>query len=397
MQFEEIQIEYILENINAISCYEKMQVMLFTLPFRLNINDYIAKTIVDKIIKENVRGKIELTEHHKNEISRITVFNIYSLLHKLYSRADDLVGNEKYILWQLVFLYIGRNDLVDQIYDLFSNLGSDEEKAEFSYLYAINFIRKMRKLNISESEGYLHIVNICDKYCEHYIGATENSTDLTNPLIEMEYKKNYMFSSRDMTRFYLNENELALFDDKSDSSKIYVIKKTKNILELKYIDMRFVHLRSIIFNRYLHDFGCLNYGNLLTSKRKLETIYIPLAKNLDKMYYVAIMADYAYLLSLDISNPKYSESLLHAKDIMIDLKNFSLSENDIFWDYVRNYIFGYIYYKLSDCCKDKLRIDESKKARFYFEEALSQIPNQAKYLIEVVSKLKGECTDKTIK
>ena len=65
--------------------------------------------------------------------------------------------------------------------------------------------------------------------------------------------------------------------------------------------------------------------------------------------------------------------------------------------YVITYLGIYIYYKLSDCCKDKLRIDESKKARFYFEEALSQIPNQAKYLIEVVSKLKGECTDKMIK
>lgn len=391
MDFEEIRLNFIFDNISAITCEEKMQVMLFTLPFRLNINDPISREIIDLIILENIKGKIELRENNKNEPSRPVVSEIYSLLNKLYYRANDITNNEKYILQQLVFMYIGRNDLVDQIYDIFSSNSLDNERVEFSYLYAINFVRKMRKFEISNPEAYLDIIEICDRYCEISLGNTEKLLDFNDKSIEIEYKPNYLISSEDKERMLISENELALCDKASNSQMIYMIKKVENHIEIKMLDLRFVHLKSLIFNRYIHDFGCLTNENITDSKKKLENIYLPLAKNFDHDYYVAIAADYAYLLALDESDLNYSNNLSLARDIMANLKIYSSSQKDIYWDYVRNYIFGYIYYKLSNCGRDNSKRDEIELAKSYFIKSLNEIPKQAKYLIKVVTDLVKRC------
>lgn len=383
MELEKSRLNFVLKNVQYNE--KALQVALFNYPFRLVIiNNSRAQSIIDEIVEENALGKLEMikTKNLPNDV----IINIYSHLEDLSRIADELKSNEKYIIWQLIFLYICRYDLVDDIYNIYFESSNNQEKREFSYLYAHNFIRKMRKSEISDPDKFLQVISVCEEYGELNVENLEKDIDLDLVSqdcidVEIEYEKNYIKLSSNMEKIRLDTNNLILYNKNSKLKDIYILRKDNRKLDILYFDFRFIHIKCMIFNRYIHDFGCLSPHNMFIQMRKFEDIYIPLVKNVDTDFYVAIIADYAYLLTLYECSPNYRDNLDRALKIMLDLKEYSSKQGDIYWGFVRDYILGMIYFKLSYISQDN---EATSNACFYFEKSQNDIPEDAKYLKQIV-------------
>jgi hypothetical protein len=126
-------------------------------------------------------------------------------------------------------------------------------------------------------------------------------------------------------------------------------------------------------------------------KELFETIYIPIVEKFLPEFKIAIISDYAYLLSLDHDDEHHSANLSKALDLMIMLKVESNRTDDVYWGYVRNYIFGSIYLELSKHSKIKYKKGLIENSLNCFEESLKEIPRYADYLQYMANRKILEC------
>lgn len=117
LDIERLHIEYLIARIKDIE--DCSHITLFSLPFKLNLENSNAITIIKRIIDLNAIGRNDLRISSKN--IEATRKDIFAQLVELLDVADSIANDEKLIIWQMVFLYLGRYDLVDHIYDLFGN------------------------------------------------------------------------------------------------------------------------------------------------------------------------------------------------------------------------------------------------------------------------------------
>lgn len=339
-------------------------IILFNIPLSLKLNDPEAKSIVNRIIELNIGGKQQIRNRGKmsNKLNLLLVNSI----KELSIRAEAIEGSERYLIWQFIYIYIGRYDLADNIYNLFYEKASEDIRHEFSYLHAINFIRKMRTIGFDEKDDYEKILSICYKNA---------------------FKKEPDANIGDFIKFIKGEQLLelkgglkAILKTEKSQKNIYIINNT----DISLIDIRFVHFGSIILNRFIHDFGSLKEQLMTRQKECFQNIYIPLVKAFVPELEIGILSSYAFFLSLDRFGKNYLENLSQALRLMQNLKIESKKSDDIYWDYVKNYIMGYIHYRLAfHSFKDKQINVECGIS--YFEQALKELQDSSISLKSLVT------------
>jgi len=248
--------------------------------------------------------------------------------------------------------------MADNIYDSFYESIDQTIKSEFDYLCVINFIRKMRTIEIKEKEMYYRILRICYR-----------NGNIIQPIAKRD----------DANRSEDNDQELkleggmkAILRNEENEKMLFLINDT----DIKRVDLRFIHLGSIVFNRYIHDFGALEDRFMMMQKKNLEKVYIPMARKFEPELIIGMISSYAYFLSLNRFEKDYLKNLLQARKIMENLQNQSNETQNVYWDFVKNYILGYIYYKFAIYYYHDRRLN-IKNSIYFFNTALKELPGLA--------------------
>jgi hypothetical protein len=343
-----------------------LYVVTFSLPFRLNLKDIYISNVINKIITLSSEGRAEFTIN--TDISQRIFEEIYESIKELIKYQRKIIGDDKLLILQFCFLYIGRYDLVDHIYDLFNNHVEDRLKKEMSYIYLVSFIRKFRAIEISDPNYFL----IMAKLCDGYIYASDEK--LLKELNSYEIK-NY-------------QNKCFLKD--KVNGEIFVSKSmTVNVDTIvNSIDIRFFHLKSTILNRFILDFELLEQKQILALLSEYDLTFIPIVNFFEEDYKIAILSSYSYLLSLYRDAPNYKENLEKALSIMTNL--YTSVQNDVikkapFWGYVRNFQYGFILYKYSFKCSTEEKSNYVQKARNFYELSSRQLPELALNLHKMIN------------
>lgn len=371
-------------------------IILFNLPFRLNTKHNDAKKMIEKIINENREAKLDIKRYH--ELPPARSGRILDLMKELSQIVDEAAGDEKYLLWQVIFLFGGQHSLVDSWYDIFNNIISEKWiRKELVYLYLINFIRQMRIKYIEDPDAYKRMAIICNKFIEDNtiflnINLNRESQETLKRQLKEELEKQNIILDENFKFFILNDNYMAFYRNIHGAHKLYVIEGTINI-KIYELDIRFVHLKSVLYNRFLHDFvqnvieeslyGTDVHDEISIMKIKYKELYKDIVEKVDKEFEISIKSDFAYLCALSpIEGRDYAINLLKAFNLMSELED--RYESDALWGYSKYYIYAFICLKL---CKHKIL---KKKSYETFDKSLDEIPEIAKCLREMVDKRTNE-------
>ena len=342
-----------------------LYVVTFSLPFKLYLDNDKAIEIINGIVASSSQGRIEYSQ--RKGISDTTSDKIYSELIRLINLSEDEEYDSRLLLMQFCFLYIGRYDLVDHIYDLFNRHVSEPLKREMSYIYLVSFIRKFRAIKIGDANYFMNMA----KLCESYIYSSEKTLSKNINCYDI----------------ICNENNCILRD--KDNREILVIKSPEVNPDMKVnsIDIRFFHLQTTIINRFILDFELLDQKLIQNMIETYDYIFIPIVQSFEEDYKIAILGSYAYLLSLYAETPDYKSNLENALKIMAELRE-SVDKNsprlEPYWGYVRNFQCGYIHYKYSLKCGYDDKLNYLQKAKDFYERSSQQLPILAENLHDLL-------------
>lgn len=361
----------------------KTDIILFSLPFEINITHKESSEIVSEFKELNINARIEIKKDF--DISEKTIDGIYLQLKRLSETASNVEGDEKYILWFMIFLCLGRHDLIDYWYThfVYERNTSHQAKRELSYIYAINFIKEMRKFGKKSKKDYEDLIALCDQFAESVntlqIECDINCTNLNQIMAQLETQG--ILRPLDIECIKLECGYLAISGIVSNVQYIYIIKKAKNKITITRCDLRFIHLRNAIYNRYLLDYKNFDGSNFLDLQYKFKDIYIPISKKFQPEYSIAIIADYSYLLALNENSRDFENNLLEAKKMMLEIEKDSLSP---YWNYSKYFILGYIFYELAYRFSPSKTKENARKARNYFHKSMKELPFVAKNLSKML-------------
>lgn len=287
---------------------------------------------------------------------------------------------------------MGHNDLVDSWYYVFYNNISDERiKRESTYLYVINFVRTMRRNKIKDKRLFLNILDKCENYSRitYQYPYILDLNNMTIRELEILLKKFDINFAQELESKKMNDRTLIMSNNLEHPEKLLIIQNTNEGLNIDVFDLRFIHLRNVIFNRLLLDFGSIFYKDQITIiKNDLRSI-IPAIKLANSDFQIAILSDYAYLLALD-SSDRYIANLTAASRIMARLES---NVDSPFWNYPKYFTFGYIYYRFALLGLPDYRSKNADRAIFYFELALKEIPKVARHLREMIKAREEICEE----
>lgn len=367
-----------------------MQITLFNLPFELNIRDDESYNLFNRFLNINRKGKMEIKK--KSEINPETAESFKTLLEDLSNRANDLIGDEKYILQQLIFLSLGQYDLLEMWHDQFFKKVIDEHvERELAYLFAINFIRIFRNSGPQSRYKYKKVIEICEAHSEvirgHISFNNSDSKEEKLKFIESKLRKLVIFTSNELRLIQLTDGILILGIAGREKKLYYIKFNSNNRSEIVELDLRFEHLKSVVFNRFLRDHHELDRDQLEAIKQRLKKVLIPIAKNSDSDFEFALEADYAYLLALDEVHENYTKNVMESLEIMMGIEKYS---DDPLWSYSNYYILGYVYYKAAGV-DSKNKDTYSMKALIALKNSLNELPNMASNLRGMVLELMEKC------
>jgi hypothetical protein len=364
LDIERSHIEYLIARIKDLE--DSSHIALFSLPFRLNLEDPTAKSIIKSIIDLNAKGRNDFRLSKNAEATRKKIF---SQLVELLDRADRIERDEKLILWQLIFLYLGRHDLVDHIYDFFSKSLENNLQRELTYIYILNFIKKFRVRGIYDIVLIFKIIKLCDKYIYY------NTENINGPPNNYEFIK--------------IENRLYIIRDiRNGDTYVSLSKEIDADTEIRKIDIRFFHLKATLINRFIHDYGSIYKSIAHKIENEFRLIFIPIASHLDNEYKISILSDLAYYLALNKDGTNYQNNLEIALAMMKELRTSVDSDprNEPYWGYIRSYQYGYILLQSHFKLNDEARLGNIFEAKKNFELSLEELPSMAKNLRTIVLK-----------
>ena len=342
-----------------------LYIAIFSLPFRLNLGNDIAIDIIRNIVSSSFQGRVEIAA--KRYISDKTCEKIYTRLNDLINLSEEIIDeNERLLAWQFCFLYIGRYDLVDHIYDLFNKYVSDSLKREMTYIYIVSFIRKFRAIEISDADYFLNMLKLCDKYIYSSYIFTGNINSY-----EIEICKDKCF----------------LKDNVSGNILVSNLINIEQGMAFNLVDIRFFHLKSTIINRFMLDFGMIDQKQIQDMITEYESVFIPIVYLFENDYKIAVLSSYAYLLSLFTETIDYKENIEKALSIIIKLRAFvdkDMNNREPFWGYVRNFQSGYIHYKYSFKCENEDKLYFIQKAKYFYELSSRELPILAENLQKLI-------------
>jgi hypothetical protein len=365
-----------------------LETVLFSLPFDIHIEDNETKTMLHEFIGINIKAKNELKKNYIISDEILTELN--EELRRLSKQANELKNEEKYTLRMLIFFNMGRHDLVNILYKYIINkLTNERVKEDISYIYIMNFIKIMRKDKLDKS-AFKEPMDICNSRSFTHHESVGESLDLS--LVDWDLSKLTKDIKINLNRLnnpgycILNKDTLVIYDNSNDS-KLYIFKNYGSKRDLYIYDLRFVHLGSLIFNRFFKDFNEISQEELICRKEKFDTLFIPLVDNIKHKYSIAIYSDYAYLLALNEGDPGYKENLTRVKNLMVGLEE-SYSESP-YWNYVKYYILGYILYKLAEKEPAGAKV-YATLAKDYFLKSMKEVMS-APYLRRVLLEFMDKC------
>lgn len=383
IELERMNIQYLISALKANDILPN--ITLYIYPLRMEIQDPVARELVNRITKESIKCKLEIKE--KSMLSEETIKNIYNLFLELLGVADEIHNDEKLILWQIILWYSSRFDLVDHLYDIFSESVSNNVKKELSYLYITNFVNRTRSKEIKDIKIFEKMIKLCDAYGfkveDKIIQSIE--LDLICKNKKTEILKKYISNLENIKKIRLNNNIYAFICNVGSINTIYLLYKMNDEMGIYYVDMRFIHLKSIIINEYISQFGSSSFNDIRNFKDEFENIFIPLVRQEYKDLEVAILADYAYFLSLIKDGPNHLKDLNRALAIMkSDDLNIG-SSHGLSLGYYNDYILGHIYMEMLSHIDDKDQKNLlTENAMKHFKLSLNQLPESANYLRVVI-------------
>ena len=286
---------------------------------------------------------------------------------ELLDSADRIEKDEKLILWQLIFLYLGRYDLVDHIYDFFNKSLERNLQRELAYIYILNFIKKFRIVGVYDIVLIFKIIELCDKYIYTDTGKLNESIN------------NY--------KFIQIENKLyIILNTENQDTYVSLSKEIDADMEVTKIDLRFFHLKATLINRFIHDYGSIYRSIAQKIENEFKLIFIPIVSHFDKDYKISISSDLAYFLSLNKSKANYQDNLEIALAMMNELRTSVDNDPSIepYWGYIRNYQYGYILLQSHFKLEGEARLENIIKAKKNFELSLKELPSMAENLRTIV-------------
>lgn len=364
LEVEKAHIKFLITQIKGLTY--NINVVLFSHPFRLNLNNPNAKIIIEKIIELNANGRNEfrlVSENKKNNCK-----DLISQLIELLDCADSIKDNEKLILWQLIFLYIGRYDLVDHLYDVFHNSVEDDILTEITYLYVVSFIKKFRAIGVYDVVLLFKMVKLCDKYIYREDGNINESIDLYD-ILPVEDKIHILKHKQKETIY------------------ISTLKEIHPGIKTKQVDIRFFHLKATLINRFIHDYGSIYPDMINKIINEYRLIFVPIVNHFDDEYKIAILSDLAYFSVLNTSDKDYATKLERALIKMRDLRtsiDLNSEGKEHYWGYVRSYQYGYINLKYHFGSNEETKLRYVQESKKFFELSLKELPEIAQHLRKIV-------------
>jgi hypothetical protein len=376
-----------LGNIDIYHKRAEEEIALFNFPFRLNIKDTSSYEIIKEILEFIKSIKILIKKNRNPIINDESVIYLYDLLQKLSNRSNEVKSDEKFVLRQMIYLSLGENDLLDSWHNSFYNWIHDEEtKRELAYIYTINFIRRMRKIEIPNKSMFKQMMELSQAFAEIEMDSIQSNLkfeEIPNNIINLKTKNKTLSKIRSERLIPFEDGFYVLEGSFNGFKKLVILKPNGSTISLKLLDFRFIHLKSVIMNRYLMVNGPHDFNDIDKIIKIFESIYMPIVKLADMEYKTAILADYSFLLSLNTEDCNYLENLKTAEKIMLDLEKEAKSP---YWSYSKYFILGYIYMKMIGLVEKRYQQDLASKSRVYYTMASDEISPSADYLRQMIAK-----------